>query len=77
MTHDNDERLAAWLADGPAHGPAVRLQSALSRTRSGGQRPGWLVPPPAGRSRRALPAASSGSDSWPSFCWSLPSLPAP
>ena len=43
MTHDNDERLAAWLADGPAHGPAGGLESALSRTRSGGQRPGWLV----------------------------------
>ena len=43
MTHDNDERLAAWLADGPAHGPAGGLESALSRTRSGGQRPAWLV----------------------------------
>ena len=43
MTNDNDERLAAWLADGPAHGPAGGLESALARTRSGGQRPGWLV----------------------------------
>ena len=43
MTHDNDERLAAWLADGPAHGPAGGLESAIARTRSGGQRPGWLV----------------------------------
>ena len=43
MTHDNDERLAAWLADGPAHGPAGGLERALARTRSGGQRPGWLV----------------------------------
>ena len=43
MTHDNDERLAAWLADGPAHGPAGGLESASSLTRSVGQRPAWLV----------------------------------
>jgi Tol biopolymer transport system component len=43
MTHDTDERLTAWLADGPAHGPTANLERAFSRTRATGQRPGWLV----------------------------------
>ena len=43
MTHNNDERLAAWLADGPAHGPTANLERALHATRATRQRPAWLV----------------------------------
>ena len=43
MTHHNDDQLAAWLADGPQHGPMMVLEDALARARKTGQRPGWLV----------------------------------
>jgi hypothetical protein len=43
MTHHDDDQLAAWLADGPQHGPMNVLEDALARARGTGQRPGWLV----------------------------------
>ena len=43
MTHRDDDQLAAWLADGPQHGPMNVLEDALARARGTGQRPGWLV----------------------------------
>ena len=43
MTHHDDDQLAAWLADGPHHGPVGVLGDALARARETGQRPGWLV----------------------------------
>ena len=43
MTHHDDDQLAAWLADGPHHGPVGVLGDALARVRETGQRPGWLV----------------------------------
>ena len=43
MNHENDERLVAWLADGPAHGPTAVLERAFSVTRRTRQRPAWLV----------------------------------
>jgi sugar lactone lactonase YvrE len=43
MTHDTDERLIAWLADGPAHGPSANLERTFRVTRVAGQRPAWLV----------------------------------
>jgi dipeptidyl aminopeptidase/acylaminoacyl peptidase len=43
MTHHEDEQLAAWLADGPQHGPVDALEDALRTVRSTRQRPGWLV----------------------------------
>lgn len=39
----SDSRLRAWLEDGPTSGPDDGLSSALARTRSTRQRPGWLV----------------------------------
>jgi hypothetical protein len=43
MTHHEDDQLAAWLADGPHHGPVDALEDALRTARSTRQRPGWLV----------------------------------
>ncbi len=54
MTHETDERLVAWLADGPAHGPAANLERAFTadaRTRDSDPRGWW--PPPAARSPRS------------------------
>lgn len=43
MTHENDDRLVAWLADGPAHGPSANLERAFRVTGVTRQRPAWLV----------------------------------
>ena len=43
MTHHDADQLAAWLADGPHHGPVGVLEDALATARTTGQRPGWLV----------------------------------
>jgi Tol biopolymer transport system component len=43
MTHDTDDRLVAWLAEGPAHGPTTNLERAFSVARGTRQRPAWLV----------------------------------
>ena len=43
MTHHDDDRLAAWLSDGPAHAPAGGLERALGATDGARQRPAWLV----------------------------------
>ena len=43
MNHENDERLVAWLADGPEHGPTANLERAFSVTRRTRPRPSWLV----------------------------------
>jgi Tol biopolymer transport system component len=43
MTQNDDDRLATWLADGPAHGPIGGLERAMSAARATRQRPPWLV----------------------------------
>ena len=43
MTDHNDDQLAAWLGEGPAHGPATSLERTLKATRATRQRPAWLV----------------------------------
>lgn len=43
MTERNDDQLAAWLGEGPTHGPATSLERTLKATRSTRQRPAWLV----------------------------------
>jgi Tol biopolymer transport system component len=42
-TPNPDSRLAAWLQEGPSHGPDDGLADACARARSTRQRPGWLV----------------------------------
>ena len=43
MTQNDDAQLAAWLADGPAHGQPGSLERALSAAGATRQRPAWLV----------------------------------
>ncbi|HTI29999.1 MAG TPA: hypothetical protein VL687_06550 [Methylomirabilota bacterium] len=59
MTHHDDDKLAAWLEEGPAHGPAAPLERAFSVTRAGGQRPGWLVAMTGGTIARERTNAST------------------
>ena len=43
MTQHDDDRLAAWLSDGPTQGPAAAMERALGAARGSRQRPAWLV----------------------------------
>ena len=63
MTHHDDDQLAAWLADGPHHGPVGVLGDALARAREPGNgRVGWSAPR-AARSR-SLATRCCGTRWW-------------
>jgi hypothetical protein len=65
MTQHVDDLLAAWLSEGPEYGSPAALDGALERTRSVGQRPGWML------GRPGFVARSPGQIGQLRFAWAV------
>jgi hypothetical protein len=65
MNQHIDDLLAAWLSEGPEYGSPAALEGALERTRSGAQRPGWML------GRPGFVAQSPGQSGPLRFAWAV------